>query len=42
MCGVKLKARMENRNYYRSHKEIMAISRKCVCAVFSYRIFFFF
>lgn len=25
-----------------SQEEIMAISRKCVCAVFSYRIFFFF
>lgn len=25
-----------------SQGEIMAISKKCVCAVFSYRIFFFF
>lgn len=44
MCGVKLKARMENRNYYRSHKGKLWRFQGNVflCSIFLSNFFFFF
>lgn len=42
MCGVKLKARMENRNYYRSHKgKLWRFQRNVFVQYFLIEFFFF-
>lgn len=43
MCGVKLKAHMENRNYYRSHKgKLWRFQGNVFVQYFLIEFFFFF